>query len=199
MARAREQASAEPPGDPAKVLADAESRMEKTRDVLRRELVTIRTGRAHPALVEHVRVDYYGQPTPLAQLATITVPEARMIVIQPWDRSSLAAIERAIQRSDLGVNPTNDGTTIRIVLPPLSEQRRQELVRQVRRMVEEAKVALRNIRRDAAEELRDLERNKAISEDEHRRWADRLQRLLDQFTHDLDQIGKEKETEIMTV
>lgn len=180
-------------------LADAEQRMGKAIEALRRELATIRTGRAQPALVEHLRVDYYGTPTPLNQLASIAAPEARLLTIQPWDKRSMGAIERAIQMSDLGLNPTNDGNIIRLVIPQLTEERRKELVKVVHRKVEEGRVAVRNVRRDRLEELRRLQRDKEASEDEERRAQDQLQKLTDRFIAEADQVGQEKEQELLEV
>ncbi len=181
------------------VFKDARERMSKAVEALRRELASIRTGRATPALVENIKVDYYGAPTPLKQMATITTPEARTIVIQPWDRSAIRAIEKAIQQSELGVNPSNDGTVIRIVLPPLSEERRRELARLVRQRVEQGRVAVRNIRRDIHDELRRLEREHKISEDEFRRGEQELQKLTDGFIKEIDQLGEAKEEELLAV
>jgi ribosome recycling factor len=144
-------------------------------------------------------VSYYGTPTPLNQLASISVPEARILAIQPWDRSAIGEIEKAIQRSELGITPNNDGSVIRLTIPQLNEERRRDLVRQVKRKVEEHKVALRNIRRDVVDALRDLERRKAISEDEQRRAAERVQKTTDSLTEELDQIGRQKEAEIIEV
>jgi ribosome recycling factor len=180
-------------------LADAEQRMGKAVEALSRELATIRTGRARPALVEHIRVDYYGTPTPLNQLATIAAPEPRLLTIQPWDRSSLGAIERAIQMSDLGLNPTNDGVIIRLAIPQLTEERRKELVKLVHRRVEDGRVAVRNVRRDCLEELRRLQREKEASEDEERRAQEQLQKLTDRFVADAEQTGVEKEQELLEV
>jgi len=180
-------------------LADAEQRMGKAIEALRRELATIRTGRAQPALVEHLRVDYYGTPTPLNQLASIAAPEARLLTIQPWDKGSMGAIERAIQTSDLGLNPTNDGNVIRLVIPQLTEERRKELVKVVHRKVEEGRVAVRNVRRDRLEELRRLQRDKEVSEDEERRAQDQLQKLTNRFVAEADQVGREKEQELLEV
>jgi len=180
-------------------LADAEQRMGKAIEALRRELATIRTGRAQPALVEHLRVDYYGTPTPLNQLASIAAPEARLLTIQPWDKGSMGAIERAIQTSDLGLNPTNDGNVIRLVIPQLTEERRKELVKVVHRKVEEGRVAVRNVRRDCLEELRRLQRDKEVSEDEERRAQDQLQKLTNRFVAEADQVGREKEQELLEV
>jgi ribosome recycling factor len=180
-------------------LADAEQRMGKAVEALKRELATIRTGHARPALVEHLRVDYYGTPTPLNQLATIAAPEPRLLTIQPWDRGSLGAIERAIQMSDLGLNPTNDGTIIRLTIPQLTEERRKDLVKVVHRRVEEGRVAVRNVRRDRLEELRRLQREKDVSEDEERRAQEQLQKLTDRFVADAEQAGQEKEQELLEV
>ena len=187
------------PQDIAQLLAEGEGRMHKTIEALQHDLASIRTGRAHPALVEHLRVSYYGTPTPLNQLASISVPEARVLVIQPWDRTMLGEIEKAIQRSDLGITPNNDGSLIRLVLPPLNEERRRELVRQVKRKVEEHKVALRNVRRDTVEALRDLERHKTISEDEQHRASERVQKTTESLSEALDQLGHDKEAEILEV
>lgn len=181
------------------VLAEAEEKMSKSVEVLKRELSTIRTGRAGPGLVEHLRVDYYGTPTAINQLATVTVPEVRLLVIQPWDRKSLASIERAILKSDLGINPVNDGTVLRLPIPPLTEERRRELIRQVHKRAEEGKVALRNVRRDAAEQLRAMERGKEISEDDQHRGMDRLQKLVDSFSTEADHLSQAKEAELLEV
>ena len=180
-------------------LKTTEQKMNASLDILKRELASIRTGRATPALVEHIRVDYGGVPLPLNQLATISAPEARLLIIQPWDRDSNAAIEKAILKSDLGLNPVNDGSLIRLNVPPLSEERRQELIKVVGRRIEERRVAIRNIRRDAIEELRSLEKNKEISQDEHKRSQDQLQKLTDRFIADIEKIGKDKEEELMEV
>lgn len=181
------------------LMADAEARMKKAVEVLRKELASIRTGRANPALVEGLQVDYYGVPTPLNQLATITAPEARLLVIQPWDRSALSAIERALLRSDLGLTPTNDGQVIRLSLPPLTEERRRELVRLVRRRVEEGRVAVRNVRRDILDRIRTMERNKELSQDEARRAQERLQKVTDAHIEQMDRLAEAKEAEIMEV
>jgi len=173
--------------------------MVKAIETLKRELAGMRTGRARPGLVEHIRVDYYGVPTPLHQIAGISAPEARLLVIQPWDRQSLSGIEKAILKSDLGLNPSNDGHVIRLVIPQLTEERRRELVRVVRRRVEEGRVALRNVRREALEHLRESERNKEISEDERERAAEQLQKLTDSFMVQVDQLGQDKEAELLEV
>jgi len=181
------------------VLADAKDRMGKAVEALRKELATIRTGRAHPGLIEHLRVDYYGAPTPLNQLATINVPEPRLLAIQPWDRQSLGAIEKAILKSDLGLNPANDGNIIRLVIPQLTEERRKELVKVVRKKVEEGRVAVRNVRRDRHDELRRLQREKDISEDAQYGAQEELQKLTDGFIEEIDGVGEEKEAELLAV
>ncbi|HET9224273.1 MAG TPA: ribosome recycling factor [Roseiflexaceae bacterium] len=181
------------------VLRESEGKMKKSVESLRHHLATIRTGRASPALVEHLPVDAYGSSMPLNQLAGITVPEGRLIVIQPYDASTMKAIEKAIQNSELGINPSNDGRVIRLVIPQLTEERRRELTKLVRSRVEESKVALRNIRREALDDLRQFEHEKLISEDEQRRAQERLQELTDRYTRDLDQIGAAKEAEVMEV
>lgn len=181
------------------VLNDAEERMEKAIEALQADLRTIRTGRASPALVERVQVDYYGVPTPLVQLAGITVPEPRLLVIRPWDRGTLGAIEKALLKSDLGLTPTNDGQVIRLVIPQLTEERRRDLTKLVNKRVEEARVAVRNIRRDAIDMLRDLEKEKLISEDELHEGREKAQKLTDDFIKKIDEIGKVKEAEIMEV
>lgn len=181
------------------VFADTDDRMKKTIESLRHDLTTIRTGRAAPSLVERVMVEYYGTPTPLQQLATITVPEAQMISIRPYSASDITAIEKAIAKSDLNLNPTNDGQQIRIVIPALNEERRRELNKLVAKRGEEARVAVRNVRRDAISDLRDMEKESMISEDDSRRAQERVQEKTDAFVKQVDEIVREKEAEIMTV
>lgn len=181
------------------LLADGESRMRGALEALERELQNLRTGRANPALVERLLVDYYGVPTPLKQLATVTVPEARVVAIQPWDRSALPAVEKAILRSDLSVNPTNDGSVVRITLPALTEERRKELVRMARQRTEDGRVAVRNVRRDINEKLRGLERAKELSQDEGNTARERIQKLTDSFISQIDRRAATKETEVMEV
>ena len=183
----------------SEILSSADVKMGKTVEVLQRELATIRTGRASPALVEQIRVDYYGVPTPLGQMATISVPEARLLVIQPWDKGSLSSIEKAILKSGLGLNPANDGDVIRLAIPQLTEERRKELVRVVRKRVEEGRVAIRNVRRETMEQLRGLARNKEISEDEQKRALELLQRLTDRFIEESDRIARDKEAEVLEI
>ncbi|MGE0540037.1 MAG: ribosome recycling factor [Dehalococcoidia bacterium] len=181
------------------VLPGAKDRMTKAVESLRKDLTAIRTGRASAGLVDHVRVDYHGAMMPINQLATVAVPEPRLLTIQPWDRGSLGAIEKAIQKSDLGITPTNDGSVIRLSLPQLNEQRRKELAKMVQKRVEEGRVAVRNIRRDCHDELRKSEKNHEASEDEVRRATDQLQKLTDQFVAEMDKAGKDKEAELMEV
>jgi len=181
------------------VFNDAKDRMTKAVEALRRELASIRHGRAHPGLVEHLRVDYYGVPTPLNQLATISVPDPRLLTIQPWDRQSLGDIEKAIQKADLGLNPMNDGNIIRLVIPQLTEERRKELAKVVRKKVEEGRVAVRNVRRDCHDELRRLQRDKEISEDAQYRGQEELQKLTDGFIEEIERVGEEKEAELLAV
>ncbi len=181
------------------VITDAESRMGKAMEALRRDLDTIRTGRASPSLVERLTVDYYGTATPLNQLAGISVPESRLLVIQPWDRGSIGAIEKAIQKSELGLNPSNDGQVVRIAVPALTEDRRKQLVKLVHGHVEEGKVAVRNIRRDAMAQVRDLLHEKMISEDDERRAEQQVDDVTKRFTDEADKIGKSKESEVLEV
>ena len=181
------------------VLADADSRMIKAVEFLSRDVGTLRTGRATASLVENVPVDYYGTPTPLNQLATITVPEARLIVIQPYDRQAMQNIEKGLQRSDTGLNPSSDGSVIRVAVPPLTQERRREIVRVLKRKVEDSKVAVRNVRRDALERLRSMEKDKSLSQDENRRAQERLQKSTDSHISELDKVSSAKEAEIMQV
>lgn len=181
------------------MVQDAEAKMKKTVDLLIKELSTLRAGRANPAMLDKVTVDYYGSPTPINQLANITVPEPRLLVIQPYDKTSIANIEKAILKSDLGVNPTNDGNVIRIAIPALTEERRREMVKVVRKKVEDAKVALRNVRRDANEEVKQAEKDKVISEDESKKLLDEIQKLTDKYVKEMDKISQAKEKEILEV
>ncbi len=180
-------------------LRDAEHRMQSAVTALDRDLDTVRTGRARPALVETLKVEDYGTPTPLNQLATINAPEPRLITIQPWDKTQLGTIEKAIQKSDLGLNPTNDGNIIRLVIPALTEDRRKDLVKVVHKKVEEGRVAVRNVRRDSLDELRKLQHAKDISDDDERRAQDRLQKLTDRFIAEIDRHGQTKEQELLEV
>lgn len=180
-------------------LRATEQHMEKSLDALRRELDTIRTGRANPAIIEHLQVDYYGSPTPLQQLATISSPDARQLLVQPYDRTAIGAIEKAIRGSDLGFNPTNEGTLIRIAIPALTEERRRDLVKLVHRRVEEAKVAVRNVRREELDRLKKQLKEKEISQDEEKRAQDDLQKVTDQTIQEADKIGEAKEREVLEV
>jgi ribosome recycling factor len=180
-------------------LADAESRMGKSMEALHRDLNTIRTGRASPALLDRVHVDYYGTSTPLNQMAGISAPEARLLVIQPWDKGSIPDIEKAIMKSDLGITPNNDGTVIRIGIPQLTEERRKQLVKQVHHHVEDAKVSVRNIRRDSMNQVHELKNEKLISEDDGRRAEAQLEEITKRFVDEADKIGKSKEHEVLEV
>ena len=180
-------------------IANAEIKMKKSVEAIQKELVTIRTGHASPSLIEHLRIDYAGAILPLNQLASISAPQANLLVVQPWDKGSMSAIEKSIQKSELGLNPINDGRVIRIAIPALNEERRQELLKIVHRRIEEGKIALRNVRRDAQEDLKTQEKNKEISQDEHKLLQNQLQKLTDTFTVNMEQLGKDKEKEVMAV
>lgn len=181
------------------VLKDGEERMKRSLEAFRRELASVRAGRASPGLLDKILVDYYGTPTPVNQMATISVPEPRLLVIQPWDRNTIGNIEKAIVKSDLGIAPVSDGSVIRLTLPQLTEERRQELVRQVRRKAEEERVAIRNLRREAIDLLRDLEKEGQVSEDEARRAQEQVQKLTDRFVAEVDAALAAKEKEITEV
>ena len=183
----------------ADLFGDAERRMQKAVDALKQDLGAIRAGRANAALVDRITIEYYGAPTPLNQVASISVPEARLLVIQPWDRKLLVDIEKAIQKSDLGINPTNDGQVIRLNIPQMSEDRRRDLVKTLHKKLDEHKVAVRNIRRDVQDKLREREKKKEVSEDELKRSTEKLQKLTDRFIEDMDKVGKTKEVEILEV
>lgn len=178
---------------------EVEHKMERSLAALHKDLARIRTGRASLALVDSIMVDYYGTPTPLNQLATLAVPESRLITIQPWDKSQIATIEKAIQRSDLGLTPINDGQLIRLAIPPLTEERRKELVKQVKKIGEETKIAIRNVRREGNEGLKALEKAKQISEDDCHRAQDEVQKTTDRFVSKVDEILSVKEREVMEV
>ena len=181
------------------VYADSRDRMKKVIENLEREFKRVRTGRASVALLDGIRVDYYGTPTPLNQIATLTVPEPRSITIQPWDATVIGDVEKSILKSELGLTPMNDGKMVRINIPPLTEERRRDLVKVVRKMAEESKVALRNIRRDSNEMLKDLKKDKAISEDEQFRGQDEVQKITDEFIKQADAVYAGKEKEILEV
>jgi ribosome recycling factor len=180
-------------------ITDAKSRMHKAVEALKHELQTVRTGRASTGLVEHLKVEYYGTPTPLQQLATISTPDAKLIVITPYDKTALGAIEKAIQKSDLGLTPSNDGSVVRLSIPALTEERRKELAKHIRKRVEEARVAVRNVRRDVHDHLRKLEHDHSISQDDLKRSEVDLQKLTDEQVTEVDNIGEEKEQEVLTV
>ncbi|SOC35589.1 ribosome recycling factor [Ureibacillus acetophenoni] len=181
------------------VLAQAKDKMEKSISAYSRELASIRAGRANASLLDRITVDYYGAPTPVNQLAGVSVPEARLLVITPYDKSILGEIEKAIMKSDIGITPTNDGNVIRLTIPALTEERRKELVKVVKKEAEEAKIAVRNVRRDANEDLKKLEKNGDITEDELRGFNDDVQKLTDQSIVKIDDLAKEKEKEILAV
>jgi ribosome recycling factor len=181
------------------LVQDAGRRMDKSVEAAQAEFATLRTGRASPALLDRVQIDYYGQQTPLKQLATISAPEPRMLTIQPFDPNSVSTIERAIQESDLGLTPANDGKLIRLPIPQLTEERRKELVKVVRHMAEEGRVAVRNVRRDAIHHLKELVDNGEVGSDEEHRAEDRVQKLTDEHVHEIDELLKRKEAEIMEV
>jgi ribosome recycling factor len=181
------------------IYKDSEVHMKGAIQALEDDLSSIRTGRASPALVERLHVDYYGNPTPLVQLASISVPEPRSLLIRPFDPSTLRAIERAILVSDLGLTPNNDGKLIRLNLPPLTEERRRDLVKVVHARLEEARVAVRNIRRDSIKELREYEQEKLISEDDRERGEEELQKITDRYVQEVNAVGERKEKEIMEV
>jgi ribosome recycling factor len=180
-------------------LTDAEDRMKGAVTALSNDLGTIRTGRASPALVERLDVEYYGSPTPLQQLATIAAPEPRLLTIKPFDPASIKDIERAIRASELGLNPSNDGKLIRLAIPPLTEERRKQLNKVVHHRVEEARVAVRNIRRSVHEDMREFEKEKLISEDDLTRGENELQKLTDRYIGKVDELGQRKEAEIMEI
>ena len=181
------------------ILNSAESRMRGAIQVLQEDLAAVRTGRASPGLVEKLQVEYYGTPTALMQLASISVPEPRTLTIKPFDPSTLKVIEKTIQASDLGLNPNNDGKVIHLNLPPLTEDRRRDLVKHVHHRLEESRIAVRNIRRDIHKDMRDFEKEKLVSEDELKRGEDDLQKLTDRFIEEIAELGKKKEAEIMEV
>jgi len=179
------------------ILHNTEEKMKKAIDSVNREFLEVRTGRAHPGIVEGLHIDYYGTPTLLKQLASISVPDAHLIVIQPWDITAIGEIEKAILKSNLGINPSNDGKLIRLSVPPLSRERRQELAKVINKMAEEGRVSLRTIRREAKESLERLEKDKVISEDDKFRGIDDLQKLVDKYTAKGDELVKNKEKEIL--
>ena len=182
-----------------KHLKDAEDRMEKCVTSLKRDFTTVRAGRATPSLLDKVQVDYYGTPTPVNQLANIQVPEPRLLVIQPWDKSTLHDIEKAILKSDLGLTPTNDGSVIRLSIPQLTEERRLDLTKMIKKMAEEARVAIRNVRRDTNEDIKKTEKQSLISEDESHRLQEKVQEITDKTVAEVDRLLSLKEKELLEV
>ncbi len=174
-------------------------KMEKTLGSLQSEYASIRAGRASAAVLDRISVDYYGTPTPINQLATVSVAEARILNIQPWDKSVLTAIEKAIQTSDIGINPTNDGSIIRLVFPPLTEDRRKEIVKDIKKKAEDAKVAIRSIRRDNMEKLKKMQKNSEITEDDLKNGEDKIQKFTDEYIKKIDDKAKDKEKEVMEI
>ena len=181
------------------ILANAKDKMEKSISALSRQLASIRAGRANASLLDRITVDYYGAPTPINQMAGISVPEARLLVIQPYDKSILGDIEKAIMKSDIGITPTNDGNIIRLAIPALTEERRKELAKQVKKEAEDAKVAVRNVRRDANDDLKKAEKAGDITEDDLRGYGEDIQKLTDDFIAKVDAVAKEKEQELLEV
>ena len=184
---------------PKSVIKYAKTKMDNAIQAFSRELASIRAGRANPSILNKLTVDYYGAPTPINQVAGVAVPEARLIVIQPYDKTILGDIEKAIMKSDLGLSPSNDGIVIRLAIPALTEERRKDLVKQVKKEAEEAKVGIRNIRRDANDDLKKLEKKSEITEDDLRSYSDEVQKLTDSFIVKIDEVAKDKEKEIMEV
>ena len=180
-------------------IEEAKSRMDKTIIALRKDFSTLRAGRANPQILDKITVDYYGTPTPLSGVANISVPEPRMLVIAPWEAKMITPIEKEIQKSDLGINPSNDGRVIRLIVPELNEERRKELSKQVKKAAEESKVAIRNIRRDAMEAFKKLKKDSQITEDEQKTAETQLQKAVDEFIKEVDKVAAEKEKEIMSV
>ncbi|MEG6615735.1 ribosome recycling factor [Peptococcaceae bacterium 1198_IL3148] len=183
----------------SEIVKDAEERMKKSIEVTKSEFASLRAGRATPALLDKVQVDYYGTPTPINQMANISVPEARLLMIQPWDKSVIPQIEKAIMKSDLGINPTSDGTVIRLAIPQLTEERRMELVKVVKKKSEEGRVAVRNIRREANDDMKDMQKSGDISEDELKRGQELIQKLTDKYIKEIDELLAAKEKDIMQV
>ncbi|OZS79278.1 ribosome recycling factor [Tetzosporium hominis] len=181
------------------VIDQTKDKMEKSVQAYSREIATIRAGRANASLLDKITVDYYGSPTPINQMAGISTPEARLLVIQPYDKTVINDIEKAIMKSDLGISPTNDGSVIRLAVPALTEERRKDLAKLVKKEAEEAKVHIRNVRRDGNEDLKKLEKNGEITEDDLRSYQDDVQKLTDQYIAKIDELAKEKENEIMEI
>mgnify|MGYP001342260883 FL=1 len=184
---------------PEEVLGDVDTKMNRSLDAFKRDLNQLRTGRATPSLVENVPVDYFGTPTPLKQIASIAAPDARAIIVTPWDKGAVREIEKGLLKSELGLNPSNDGNIITVPIPPLTNDRRQDMVKLLKRKIEDGKISLRNVRRDGLESLRKLEKDKSISQDENRRAQDQLQKMTDGHTKQIDDTGSAKEAEILQV
>ncbi len=181
------------------VLNQSEEKMKKTVEVLRKDLASVRAGRANPAMLDKITVDYYGTPTPVNQLANVAIPEPRMLIIQPWDKSSIKDIEKAILKSDLGLTPSNDGVVIRLNIPQLTAERRTEIVKTVKKKAEEARVAVRNIRRELIDDIKQIEKEKIASEDESKKGQEKAQKLTDKYIKEIDEVLEKKEKEIMEV
>ena len=188
-----------PQSTPEEILTEVSRKMDRSVAALRHELEGLRTGRATPSLVENLMIEYYGTPTPLKQIASISAPDARAILIQPWDKQSLRDIERGISKSEMGFNPSNDGDSITVPIPPLTTARRQEMVKLLKQKIEDGKVSIRNVRRDGLETLRKMEKDKEISQDQNRRSQEQLQKTTDGHTKTVDEVGAAKEAEIMQV
>ena len=184
---------------PEEVLGDVDTKMNRSLDAFKRDLNQLRTGRATPSLVENVPVDYFGTPTPLKQIASIAAPDARAIIVTPWDKGAVREIEKGLLKSELGLNPSNDGNIITVPIPPLTNDRRQDMVKLLKRKIEDGKISLRNVRRDGLESLRKLEKDRSISQDENRRAQDQLQKMTDGHTKQIDDTGSAKEAEILQV
>lgn len=184
---------------PKTIIANCEEKMLKTIESLKKDFSNIRTGKANPNILNSVMVSYYGVATPVSQVGSVSVPDPQSIVVKPWDKSILKDIEKAIQTAGLGFNPQNDGEVIRIPIPPLNEQTRKDLVKQAKKVAEENKVAIRNVRRDAMEQLKKLEKDSVISEDELKRYSDQVQKLTDKYIENIDKLAKEKEQDIMSI
>ena len=184
---------------PQSILSEVDRKMDQSIEALKRELNTLRSGRATPSLIENISIDYYGVATPLKQIASISAPDASAILVQPWDKQALREIEKSLIKSDMGFNPSNDGNNITVPIPPLNQERRQEMVRLLKRKIEDGKISIRNVRRDGLDGLRKMEKDKIISQDENRRAQDQLQKATDSHTKIVDQVATAKEAEIMQV
>lgn len=184
---------------PETVLGEVSTKMDRSLEAFKRELTQLRTGRATPALIENIMVDYYGSATPLKQIASISAPDARAIVVQPWDKNAFDEISKGLMKSEMGFNPSNDGNMITVPIPPLTNDRRKDMVKLLKQKVEDSKVSVRNVRRDGLETLRKMEKDKAISQDENRRAQDQLQKTTDSHTKQIDEVGNAKEAEILEV